>query len=259
MVKKSIYILMMITLVLSSCKTKSVATKKGATKSMSANKIIKTHYDKSFKQKTLIAKMKVKYKGKSNLPSVTASLRVEKDKTIWISLSKIGFPIGKVLITKDKVSYYEKINRTYFEGDFALLSNWLGTELDFEKVQNLILGEPIFNLKKERHLAEENENNYQLTPKKPYELFDIFYFINNSSFKLDRQQVNQLNEEKELTVDYGNYEKIGKEMFPKKIVITAQDHNLTTTVDIECRTIQFNKSVYFPFTIPEGYKEIELK
>lgn len=259
MVKKSIYILMMITLVLSSCKTKSVATKKGATKSMSANKIIKTHYDKSFKQKTLIAKMKVKYKGKSNLPSVTASLRVEKDKTIWISLSKIGFPIGKVLITKNKVSYYEKINRTYFEGDFALLSNWLGTELDFEKVQNLILGEPIFNLKKERHLAEENENNYQLTPKKPYELFDIFYFINNSSFKLDRQQVNQLNEEKELTVDYGNYEKIGKEMFPKKIVITAQDHNLTTTVDIEYRTIQFNKSVYFPFTIPEGYKEIELK
>lgn len=259
MVKKSIYILMMMTLMVSSCKTKSAAAKKGATRSMSANKIIKTHYDKSFKQKTLIAKMKVKYKGKSNLPSVTASLRMEKDKTIWISLSKIGFPIGKVLITKDKVSYYEKINRTYFEGDFALLSNWLGTELDFEKVQNLILGEPIFNLKKERHLAEANENNYELTPKRPYELFDIFYFINNVNFKLDRQQVNQLNEEKQLTVDYGDYEKIGAEIFPKKMVITAQDYKLTTTVNIEYRSIQFNKSVFFPFSIPEGYKEITLK
>ena len=46
--------------------------------------------------------------------------------------------MAKALITPTKVSYYEKINNTYFEGDFSLLSNWLGTDLDFQKSSKFI-------------------------------------------------------------------------------------------------------------------------
>jgi hypothetical protein len=36
---------------------------------------------------------------------------------------------------------HEKINNSYFEGDFSSLSQWLGTDLDYSKIQNLLLGQ----------------------------------------------------------------------------------------------------------------------
>jgi hypothetical protein len=40
-----------------------------------------------------------------------------------------------------------KIKGTYFEGDFSALSQWLGTDLDYSKIQNLL--EALDDLKKE--------------------------------------------------------------------------------------------------------------
>ncbi|MGB5364092.1 MAG: DUF4292 domain-containing protein, partial [Aureibaculum sp.] len=96
------------------CKSVKISSS-NINKGMTANNVIENHYDKAFNKETIIAKLKVKYIGKSNLPGVTASLRVKKDETIWISIYKLGFPIGKALITPQRVSYYEKINRTYFD------------------------------------------------------------------------------------------------------------------------------------------------
>lgn len=257
MLKKISYFLLILLFVIS-CKSKS-STTTNSVKGLSANKVIRNHYKSSFNQKTINARAKIKYKGKSDLPSVSASIRIKKDDVIWISLSKLGFPLGKVLITKDQVSYYEKINKTYFEGDFELLSNFLGTELDFEKVQNLLLGQAILNLRKERHNVELKDANYELTPRKENDLFDILYLINGDHFKLNAQQIAQEEENKLLTIGYSDYEKVEDTFFPKKVLITAKENNYTTTVDVEYKSVVFNKSVHFPFEIPKGYKEIKLK
>jgi hypothetical protein len=47
--------------------------------------------------------------------------------------------MAKASITPTSVSYYG----TYFEGDFSALSQWLGTDLDYNKIQNMLLGEPL--------------------------------------------------------------------------------------------------------------------
>jgi len=255
-IKRFTYICILALLIITSCKTKK-ALGNSTVRGMSVNKIIKNHYANDFDKETITARLRVKYRGKNSVPSVTASLRLKKDNTIWVSLSKLGFPIGKALITTNKVSYYEKINKTYFEGDFTLLSNWLGTDLDFEKVQNLLLGQAILNLKDERYQATQKENAFDLMPKKANELFDILFSISGSHFKINKQKIEQ--EGKTLTIGYGDYEKIEGEMFPKKVLITALDGKYTTTVDVDYRSVQFNKSVSFPFKIPNGYKEIVLK
>ena len=255
---KRIGFLVIVLLIVSSCKTKSAVIGTAA-KPMSANKVIKNHYSNRFDKETLSARMKVKYRGKNDLPGVTASMRIKKNETIWISLSKLGFPVGKALITKDKVSYYEKINKTYFEGDFTLLSDWLGTELDYEKVQNLLLGQAILDLKDNKHEVVLKNASYELTPKKGNELFDILYVLSPQNFKLIKQQVTQPKEHTTLSIDYSNYERIEGEFFPKEVLITAKDQRNITSINVEYRSVEFNKSVRFPFSIPSGYKEIELK
>lgn len=257
MIKRLTFLLAIVVLIIS-CKSNRVTINESA-KIMSAKRVIKNHYINDFNKETIIARMKVKYIGKNNLPGVTASLRVKKDETIWISLSKLGFPIGKAMITKNKVSYYEKINRTYFEGDFKLLSNWLGTDLDFEKVQNLLLGQAILNLKDDKYDIDLQENNYLLKPKKANDLYVILFMINPLNFKINKQQVQESDKGKTLTIMYKDYEKIDNEIFPKNILINALDGKYSTSVDVDYRSVEFNKTVSFPFTIPKGYKEIVLK
>lgn len=255
---KQLINIFIITLVVSSCKS-SKMTSNTSNIDMSAKNVIKNHYNNTFDKETINAKLKIKYIGKSNFPAVTASLRIKKDETIWISLNKFGFPIGKALITPSKVSYYEKINRTYFDGDFTLLSNWLGTELDFEKVQNLLLGQAILNLKDEKFSIVFYENKYQLTPKKGYDLFSVLFLINPDNFKIDSQEIHQKDDNKSLTINYSDYTKVDDEMFPKGIHIAASDIKNTSTIDINYRSVVFNNQVNFPFKIPSNYKQIVLK
>jgi len=256
MLKHILYILI-IAIALISCKSSKV-TDTNTNLGMSAKKVIKNHYNHAFDKETITAKLKVKYIGKSSLPGVTASLRVKKDETIWVSLSKFGFPVGKALITPNRVTYYEKINKTYFDGDFSLLSNWLGTELDFEKVQNLLLGQAILNLKDEKFLIDLQKDKYQLTPKKEYDLFSILFLINPDNFKINSQEISQKEENKTLIIDYNNYTRVDNEVFPKEILITASDAKNTSTIDVNYKSVMFNNPVSFPFKIPKHYKRILL-
>ncbi len=256
MLKRFLYILI-ITISVVSCRSSKV-TDANTNLGMSAKKVIKNHYNNAFDKETITAKLRVKYIGKSSLPGVTASLRVKKDETIWVSISKFGFPVGKALITPNRVTYYEKINKTYFDGDFSLLSNWLGTELDFEKVQNLLLGQAILNLKDEKYLIDLQKNKYQLTPKKEYDLFSILFLINPDNFKINSQEISQKEENKTLIIDYNNYTKVDDEVFPKEIYITASDAKNTSTIDVNYKSVVFNSPVSFPFKIPKHYKRIVL-
>lgn len=252
-------ILIVILLIVTSCKSNKDLVNSSKINNISTKKIISNHYNNNFHQQTIYAKLNAKYRDKKTSASVSIKLRLEKDKTIWMSATKLGIPLAKVKITPNRVVYYEKLQRTYFDGDFSLLSKWLGTELDYEKVQNILLGQAVLNLKKGKYNSVIDKNSYQLSPKKDNELFGILFFMNPNNFKLDKQEIRHPEKQQLLSVSYPNYNKIKGEQFPKNIYIRASDNKNLTTIDIEYRSVEFNKELTFPFSIPKGYKEISLK
>jgi len=151
MLKKGIVFFVFIIL-LFSCKSTKVTDKN--IKSLSAKNIIKKNTKATFDKKSVKASLIVKYIGKSNLPNLKASLRMEKDSIIWLSFSKLGFPVAKLMVSQNKVQFYEKITKTYFDGDFEWISKTLGYDFDFEMVQNLFLGNPLLNLKEDKYEVE---------------------------------------------------------------------------------------------------------
>lgn len=246
-------------LALSSCKSKKSLTDMDSIEDISTKKIISNHYNNNFNQKTVNANLNAKYSDNKMSTSVNIKLRIDMDKTIWMSATKLGFPLAKVKITPDRVSYYEKLKGTYYDGDFALLSKWLGTELDYEKVQNILLGQAVLNLKKEKYDSKIDNQLYQLSPIKENELFGILFFMNPDNFKLNRQEITNTEKQQMLSVSYANYKDIKGEQFPENINIRATDRNNLTTINIEYKSVEFNEELTFPFEIPSGYKEITLK
>ncbi len=254
-----VYLLCFSMIVLSSCKG-TKATTGVRIKKLSAEKVIANHYNRSFNFETLNARVRVKYDDGKNSYSPSATLRIEKDKTIWISVKMLGITLAKALITPEKVSYYEKIDNTYFEGDFKVLSEWLGTdELDYDKVQQMLVGQALFNLRDDKYKSSILDQGYKLQPKAQAALFERLFLIRPDSFKMASQQLKQPIDNRNLTIDYSSYQKIGNQDFPKEISIKAMQGNQKTRIGIEYRAVDYNPRVSFPFKIPSGYKEITIQ
>jgi len=256
--KKIIFPIVVLIFSFTSCKTKKAITNNTTTNNMYISKIIENYNQNNFNKNTLRATLKAKYKGKSSLPSVNASLRLEKDKVIWISLSKSIFSLGKLMITPNRVQFYNKFDRTYFDGDFSLLSDFLGTDVNFDQVQNIFLGEAIFDLNEKDYNILQKENEIQFIPKKENKLFSVLFLLDGKTFKTNKQEIRQEEDNKILSIKYNGFENIDNVYFPKNIYIVAKDNKHLNTVNIDYKNVVFDSSLNFPFKIPNGYKEIKL-
>jgi len=240
---------------LGSCKsTKSISGGEVNAK-MSAKNIITAHYSNQPKFKTLRGRVKIDYANGDDSQGVNVSLRMEKDKVIWMSA-----PLGvvKVHITPNRVSFYNKLQNEYFDGDFSYLSDLLGTELDFEKVQNLLLGNAVLDLRKERFNSEVYNGNYQLKPKKARELFKILFQLEPKNFKIAEQEISQPENARQLMAKY-TYQDISGNVLPDEVKIIAEEAGDLTTIDLSFRNLELNKPMNFPYKVPKGYDKITLK
>ena len=232
---KFLRFILVVMLVFTSCKTNNLVVGKSiATKKMSARKVSKKHIATSFDQKTIDARLKVIYKSDTDKYNLNVKLRIDKDKVIWLNVVyKRVVLIARAKITPNSVSYYNKINKTYFKGNFDLLESMLGAEVNFKQLQNMLLGETIFDLKEQKYTSVVDNEAHLLLPVQQKTLFDILFWINPVHFKLDMQALKNSNKNQELKVDYKSYTNIEGEIFPKRIEIRAKEKGRFTNIDID--------------------------
>ncbi len=256
---KRIFVILFLIVLLPACKTKQVTTGEEINKLFS-KRIVNKHYRNSFKQESIYAKIKATYIDGKNSNTITLKLRAQKDSIIWMSATMLGIPLAKIKITQTEVQFYEKLGKQYFEGDFALLSDFLGTEVAFDEVQNLLLGQAILDLKKKKYIADIDDDSYMLTPKEQEHLYDIFFWLNPDNFRIDKQVLTTkaTNSKNEVTVVYDEYQEIEGEFFPKKMVVTAANFDGVKTLKLDYKSVEFDRKLSFPFDIPDGYKKIQL-
>ena len=256
MIKNSI-ILIFFLLLISSCKSTKTTT--GKITALSAKNIIRKNGKTAFDRNSIKASLSVKYKGKTELPGLSASMRMIKDSVIWFSFSKLGFPVAKLIITPSDVKFYEKVSKTYFDGNYKIISDLLGTDFNFEMVQNIFLGEPVFDLKNEKYKASILENKYELLPKYENPILKILYLIDPVTFKLDKEEFKYVEKDQILTILYKDFAKIDESLFPKGFIIEAAGKKNKTIIDVNYRNVLFDQALRFPFKIPNGYKLIRMK
>ena len=109
-------------------------------------KLLGKEIDKaSTRIKTFRARVKAEYKDGKQQHQLSLNLRMESNKTLWLSAS-ILVPIAKLLITPTRVGFYEKFQKTYYDGDLSFINEQLGTTFSFSDLQNVLLGNPITDM-----------------------------------------------------------------------------------------------------------------
>ncbi|HLT49915.1 MAG TPA: DUF4292 domain-containing protein [Aequorivita sp.] len=224
----------------------------------SAKEVISAHKAAAPEFKTLASRVQLVYETDEKLQSITVSLRMEKDKNIWIKASILGITIAKVLITPTSVSYYETIGSTYFEGDFALLGEWIGTPINFQQAQSMLLGQSIFTINPTEYKSEVFQKKFKIQPKQQPQNFIHSLFLNPENFKIASETLSQPKDERLLSIRYGDYQKIEGQYYPSTILIDTSEKGSKTKIEINYKKIDVNVDVSFPFEIPQGYEEIQL-
>ncbi|WP_027138153.1 DUF4292 domain-containing protein [Gaetbulibacter saemankumensis] len=248
-------ILTVMAIVVFNCKSTKNLSTGNANFNLSTKQLIKENTKQKPEFKTLQSKLRISFTKDGSSQTHSVSFRAEKDKAIWMSAT---FSVVKALITPEEVSFYNKLDNTYFKGDYSYLSNLLGTELDFDKVQNLLYGEALYSLKEGSYKASVNEEVYILEPRRQNDLFEIFYLLDPVHFKLKSQQISQPSEYRHLQIDYTSFQEVQKEKIPERIRVIAVEANDEVIIDLEFKNVMLNHNVRFPFKIPSGFKAIEL-
>lgn len=253
---KKAFTLLSVCLLIVSCKSRKEPAE---IEDAATARVVAMHYGNEADFKTMNSRLRLKYQDEDRSQSVTVSFRMQKDSVIWMSAQLLGIPLAKAIITKDRVSYYEKIGKTYFDGDYRLLSKWLGTPLDFDKLQNLLLGQTIYDLRSDRYKLTESIQGYQLVPVKDLEIIKKIFLLDAKSFKAIAQQLSQEKENRNVTVTYPKYQSVNGKTIPEEIRILANSQGSGTQIEISFKSVTFNDPVSFPFEIPSGYDEIALE
>ena len=81
---------------------------------------------------TLQGKIRIDLKTDDIDQGHTLTFRMKKDEIIWIS-APLG--LARAIITPKEVAFYDKINNQFYKGDFRILSNYLGKDLNFQNVR----------------------------------------------------------------------------------------------------------------------------
>ncbi len=244
---------------LSGCKTAWKGTSFRNTSALETIAIKEKHAENFSQFNTLETRLKVRYEDKNQLQNLTVNLRIQKDSIIWLNATVLGIPMARAMIMPGRVSYYEKLNKTYFDGDFALLGKLLGTDLDFYQFQSLLLGESVFGLNTNKFDSDIRKGMYRLQSNTVSDLFQAVLLIRPDNFKLAEQQVLQPQEGRFFRAQYLSYQTVSGQVFPQIMTWTALGNQEKITIDIEWKEVETNLVLNLPFKIPSGYSEINLK
>jgi hypothetical protein len=238
------------------CKTKGLVVESVASKPVSASTIAKAQNDniKSFVGSSI--RGQAKYEDARNSQNVALDIRTKRDEVLSISVRVLGITMAKAHITPEGVQYYEKIDHTHFDGDFAALQRWLGLPLGFEHVQRLLFGQALMPI---------NSNGVSLIQDDLHRLSQVtefgqlHYAFEGKHYLLKEQHLNDVVQQRSLTVNYPSYQLTSKGYFPKNISIRAIQNNETITIQIELQQITFDEELNFPYKVPSGSKQIFLE
>ncbi len=253
------YTIVLLLVLMASCKSKAIVAgvAKEAT-TMTSNKIIENYYNNKTAFSTLYIKSNVRFSDEKQTQNVTAEIKIKKDEQILVSIRFLGITMAKALITPTSVNYYEKINSSYFEGDFSALSQWLGTDLNFFKVQNMLLGKAMDDLTKGKYKETLVDQLYQLEDLSDSNTKKTFFFDTNK-FVVKKQEIAQRAENRMIQVVYSDDMVFNETALPSNILINTVQEKGKTEINLKYNTITFNEELSFPYSVPNGYKRILIK
>ncbi|MBX7203345.1 MAG: DUF4292 domain-containing protein [Bacteroidia bacterium] len=197
--------------------------------------------------------------------SFSANLRVRRDSAIWLSISPaLGIEVARVFISPDSLKFINRIDGTFFRGDYKYLKELLQTEVNFEMIQAVLLGNLYMHYNHEQYVSELDKGLCLLSTlrkrkiKKETELAipeiltqEIWCLADNH--KISRMEMQDYRPVRKFSVEYTSYQPYEDYLLPEKLFVHASAAK-SARIELEYSRLQMNKPLNLPFSIPDNYE-----
>jgi outer membrane lipoprotein-sorting protein len=205
-----------------------------------------------------------------NNNSFNGNVRIKKDSAIWISITPaLGLEAARILITIDTVKMINRLASTYFIGDFKYINSLLKTDLDYDMLQSLLVGNDFSSYENDVFKASIDNKQYLLSTvgrgklKKHLKntedssrilMQDIW--LDPETYKITRVHIKELQENKKLEAEYSDFATVNSLLFPNKIEFVVVNEKTRMEIKIENSKVSTTGPLEFPFNISSKYNRI---
>lgn len=207
-----------------------------------------------FEYQYLTAKAKLKYDDGKQSFSAGANIRMQRDSVIWISISPgLGIEAARVMVRPDSVFLIDRIKKKYFVGSISQLSQQYKFDFSFGMLESLLLGNLIYPY------ARENLVKYETGVSYVQNISGIEFdnYIGDNTRKLERLLVTDLETNSTISVNYSDFQLVGKKVLPFEIDTELEyqgEERTTTEINIGYNKAELeDKPIKFPFNVPARY------
>ena len=255
LIKNTVYLFLLF-IVFQACKSIAILPTNSPIKNVNIEALaskIRSNYPKV---NNVRSRIKATYNNGKRKQQIIVQFRMESKKKLWLSATMI-IPIAKLLVTPNKVSFYEKFQKTYFEGNYDLINTTFRTNFGYSDLENLFLGKPFLSPDQGRWKQISNPKYYILISQGKRSGIKPTLFFDPVSFLLKEQRFLVPGTNYNITIKYLRHIKVEGKSLPSLIEITFFDGNQSQSLELEFNRIDFTENLNFPFEIPNGYSKIK--
>lgn len=237
---KNIFLILSIIVVFSSCKTINISNEN--VRKINSKKLEKIINKNDFEFDYFSCKARIIY----NKQNFTANIRIKQDSIIWISLTGLfNIEGARIIILKDHYEMINKLNGLYENKSFSSLENVLPLMVDYNILENLLIGNFIEKKLKKQNV-ETKDNKYVV--KGNIDNYNVLYSILPFG-KINSIDIKSLKNDNRIQAEYNKYEKVNNQDFSIRRKFEIETIEEKNTLDLKFYKFKFEK-VNFPFKRP---------
>lgn len=223
--------------------------------------------------------------------------RMRRDSALWLSITPaLGVEAARLLLTPDSVLFYSKVpgNRFAYRGGFAAIDSLLGTEITYDMVQRILLGQGIGLLDedskyiskvdgrehllinkykrrvkrlvgvKEREIAPDDSLSVAakeavqervMNRSDDDDLLVKRYWFDGLGYQLTRTRFDDLFWGRSIEIGHGGFELEAGGWIPHRTDITISSPDMTHSISLEISRAKYGRPYPMPFEIPQDMEQ----
>lgn len=243
-------------LLLSGCRSVADLSRNTPNPKWTSAQVVRAHKQTRPEFNYLATRAQLVYKTENQEQKITVSLRMKSGDTVWMKASVFGVTLAKAMVTKDEVSYYEMLNKTYYTGPLEEISRWLGFAVTIEQLQNILLGQSVLTMERSTDQIVDSDS-YVLGPIDTGIGWNLTNFIRPDNFRLKRAELAATGVvPTAVSLNYGHYNQVGQRHFPKQLSISVNTPKSKTQIRLNYKQFDLLDRLNFGFVIPKGFKPV---
>ena len=215
------------------------------------------------------ARFSATFSQNKNNTSFSGQIRIQRDSAIWISISPImGIEMVRVLITNDSVKYVNRIDKSYFTGNFDYINTLVNSTLDYDMLQSFLTGNDFSFYENSSFRAGIDNHEYKLITTNRRKLKkharhneDISIplqniWLNPETFKISKVLIRELSPNGRKLEGVYEYSMNQGQLMPVKVRFELETIDHKNTIEMDYSKISLSTDLSFPFTIPDKYTRV---